>query len=63
MCSPLYLSGLALNGYSLFVEYMNNDLIQRYLEKRLMQKVETMSSENAKNLELICKLAGDPLQV
>lgn len=63
MCSPLYLSGLALNRYSLFAEYMNNDLIQRYLKKGLMQKIETMSSENAGNLELICKLASDLLQI
>lgn len=54
--------GPTLSRYSVFVECMNNDLIQRCLEKRLIQRIESMSSENAENLELFLKLASDSLQ-
>lgn len=54
--------GLTLSRYSVFVECMNNDLIQRCLEKRLIQRIENMNSENAENLELFLKLASDSLQ-
>lgn len=56
------LVGPTLSRYSGFVECMNNDLIQRCLEKRLIQRIESMNSENAENLELFLKLASDSLQ-